>query len=170
MVFRRGRSLSPISKIKHVIDTEGVLTAATQVGIPIADTVIVPNATFAPVEVPLGDTINGFYITLFMIGASGVGANGSLAWILYKERSGQAALAPTPNNVGVSTIRNQVIHQEKGLAGSQDGTPMAFKGVVVVPKAYRRAREGDRWFIRILNTDATNDVNFCVQVHYNSYS
>ncbi len=167
--FRR-RSLSPVNSIKHIIDAQGALAAATASGVPISTAVpnLDPN-TFNPVEVRVGGTINAFYLSVFMIGATGTGQDGSLNWLLYKEHAGQAAQAPDPSNAGTSMIRNQIIHQEKGLAGSADGTPMVFKGVIVIPKGMRRMREGDQWFVRLVNTDAANNVNFCVQSIYKSF-
>ncbi len=148
---------------------EGVLSAGTASNVPIGDTVNVPSTSFNPVENILGSTVNGFFLSVFMIGATGSGQSGSLNWLIYKERTGQGPDAPNPAAAGDSPLRNQIIHQEKGLAGSADGTPMAFKGVVGVPRVYRRFREGDRWFIRLSNTDTVNDVNFCVRAIYNSY-
>ncbi len=166
---RMGSSIRPVNSIKHIIDAEGALSAATASGVPLAVTVPTFSATFKPGDIRIGGKINGFYISVFMIGTGASGQQGSLNWILYKEHAGQAAIAPTPNNVGISEIRNQVIHQEKGLAGSEDGSPMIFKGVIAIPRGMRRMREGDTWFIRLLNTDAVNDVNFCVQSIFKSY-
>ncbi len=166
---RRSSSIHPVNSVKHIVDAEGQLAAATASGIPIAVTVDALTTPFKPGDIRIGGKINGFYISVFMIGSGAGGQQGSLNWILYKEHAGQAAVAPTPSAAGTSEIRNQIIHQEKGLAGSEDGSPMIFKGVIAVPRGMRRMREGDSWFIRLLNTDATNNVNFCVQSIYKSF-
>jgi len=167
--FRRGSSLSPINSVKHIIDTEGAMSGAAQASVPLATTVESLSTPFNAGEVLLGSKINAFYITFFSIGATGSGQTGSINWILWKQHAGQSAVSPNPSGAGDSEVRNQIIHQEKGLAGSADGTPMAFKGVIVVPRGMRRMRSGDIWFIRFVNTDGTNDVNFCVQSIYKSF-
>ncbi len=162
------KSLHPVNSIKHIIDSEGTLTAAGGSFIPIA--VAVPNVdttVFKPGDIRTGAKVNAFFLSVFMIGATGTGQTGSLNWIVQKLHEGQTA--DNPGLTGTSKIRNQIIHEEKGLAGSADGTPMAFKGVVVVPRGMRRMAEGDQWFVSLRSTDATNDVNFCVKAIYKSF-
>ncbi len=105
-----------------------------------------------------------------MIGDGGAGqGSGSLDWYIWKEHAGQGAAPADPGSTGTSELRNQIIHEEKGLAGSGDGTPMAFKGVIMVPRGMRRMREGDVWNIRLKNNSATGDVNICTKAIYKSY-
>ncbi len=164
---RFGRSLQPINSIKHIIDTEGALTGGGSSSVEIA--IAVPNVgtSFVANQVRVGAKVNGFFLSVFAIGATGSGQTGSINWFIMKLHSGQTS--PTPGGTGTSDMRNQIIHEEKGLAGSADGTPMAFKGVVVVPRGMRRMREGDRFLIKLVSTDATNDVNFCVKAIYKSF-
>ncbi len=155
-----------------MIDSEGVLTGGVESVTPICNAVNVRDDPFKSVQTLVGSTVNALYITLFAIGATGAPVNGSIAWYVAKQRIGQNSSTnfPDPRAVGDSEIRNQVFHQEKGLAGSGDGTAMAFKGVVVVPKIYRRQRAGDQFFIKLVSTDATNDAQFCLQIHYNEFN
>ncbi len=168
MVFRRRSALSPINSVKHIIDSEGELTGANTsfnviaIGVPNVDT-----TTFKPGDIRTGAKINGFFISVFMIGATGTGTDGSLNWILQKTHSGQSGTIPALT--GTSTLRNQIIHEEKGLSGSADGTPMVFKGVIAVPKGMRRMREDDQWLLSLRSTDATNNTKFCIKVIYKSY-
>ncbi len=108
------------------------------------------------------------FISVFVIGATGAPLNGPIDWYIAKEHAGQTNL-PTPGQTGTSTVRNQIIHEEKGLAGSGDGTAMAFKGVVVIPRGMRRFREGDSWRLILRSEDATNDASFCVKAIYKSF-
>ncbi len=168
MVFRR--SIHPVNSIKHVIDSEGALSGGVK-----SDTVVsvaVPNVdpvTFVPGNVRVGATVNGIFLSIFIIGATGAGNTGSINWYIGKRRTGQAGVFPNPGETGVSTVRNQIFHEEKGLAGSADGTPMAFKGVVAIPRSMRRMREGDAIIVSVRGTDATTDYNFCVKAIYKSY-
>ncbi len=134
--------------------------------------VAVPNLdpnTFKPGDVRVGSTVNGFFITVFIIGSTGAPVAGSQNWLLWKEHEGQAGVAPNSTVTGTSKVRNQIIHQEKGLVGSGDGTAMAFKGVIKVPKSMRRMREGDSWAIRLNNNDSGVDTNFCLRAIFKSY-
>ncbi len=169
---RRGSRLgTQIHSIKHVIDSAGVLSGAAISTTPIATAVNAQSAIFNPVEIVLGHTVNGFFLSVFIIGATGAPLNGSIDWYIAKLRGGQTiGDLPAPNNVGISDLRNQIFHQEKGLAGSGDGTPMAFKGVVVVPKSMRRVRSGDQFVIALSSADATNDAEFCIKAIYKSFS
>ncbi len=167
---RRFRSKSPINSIKHIIDSTSQSTPGLNINVPIANAVANTGTTFNPVEVRVGATINAFFLSVFMIGSGGAGqGSGSLDWYIWKEHAGQAASVPDPGSTGVSEIRNQIIHEEKGLAGSGDGTPMAFKGVIMIPRGMRRMREGDVWNVRLKNNSATGDVNLCVKAIYKSY-
>ncbi len=170
MVFRRTRSnrLGTIVKsFKHIIDVSGSSTDVNTT-IPLStgiDVVADPNN-----EAPTGSQINGIYISLFVIGASGAPLNGPIDWYLAKSRSGQnvATAFPTPGATGGSNVRNQILHEEKGLSGSGDGTPMVFKGVIAIPKSMRRVREGDFYFI--LLKSATGDTNsFCCKAIYKHF-
>ncbi len=169
MPFRRRSARSPVNSIKHILDVEGVVTGGIGTLAPIA--VAVPNVdtgTFKPGDIRVGGTINGFFISLFAIGTSSAAVNGAIDWFLIKLHDQQTA--PSPAQTGVSMIRNQIVHEEKGLVGSGDGTAMVFKGVVAVPKGMRRMREGDQWLIslRAANQGA-NDVQFCIKSIYKSY-
>ncbi len=168
VVFRR-RSMAPINSIKHIIDSEGALAAGAQSIVDLAKTVPSLSVPFVPNEVELGAKINAFFLSVFLIGQTGAPVTGSLNWLIWKQRTGQSASSPTPGNTGISQVRNQIIHEEKGLSGSGDGTAMAFKGVIVVPRGMRRMREGDLWKIALL--DSTSEtVSFCVKAIYKSFS
>ncbi len=173
MPFRRGSRMgTQIHSLKHVIDVEGALSGGVASVVPLTQSVQSRATPFEPVEMINGETINAFFLSIFMIGATGSGQNGSINWYIAKARSGQSTVTdfPDPAVTGGSNVRNQIFHEEKGLAGSADGTPMAFKGVVVVPRSMRRFRDGDQFIIKLRSTDITNDVNFCVKAIYKSFS
>ncbi len=164
--FRRGQ----IHSIKHIVDADGTLDmVGTTVGIPIGTTVDAPSAVFNPAEVTLGETVKAIFLSIFVIGASGAGIGAPINWYIIKLRAGQTQV--NPGETGVSQIRNQIFHEEKGMAGSIDGTPMAFKGVVRVPPGMQRMRSGDVFQIAFnLESTASGDANFCVKAIYKSFS
>ncbi len=169
---RRNRLGSQIHSFKHVIDSDGALTGG---GASVTTLATVVNARSDPIvitECEVGDTVNGIFLSVFAIGAGGQGLSSSINWYVAKARANQNPVSdfPNPQAVGSSPVRNQIFHQEKGLAGSADGTPMAFKGVIVVPKGMRRMRDGDSIFVKINSLDATNDATFCIRAIYKSFS
>ncbi len=174
VVFRRrGSRLGTIvHSTKHIIDTEGALTAGSTSFTPISTVVESLSSPFNPTEVELGSTINGIFLSIFMLGASGSGLNGSLNWYIVKLRATQTTGSgfPQPGVTGTSDVRSQIFHEEKGLAGSADGTPMAFKGVIVIPKGMRRQRQGDQFVLALRNSDVTNDANFCIKAIYKTFT
>ncbi len=122
-----------------------------------------------PSEVMVGAKINGFFISYFLIGGTGAPVGGSQNWYIAQRHSEQSnASFPDPGETGTSLLRNQIIHEEKGLVGSGDGTAMAFKGVIVVPRGMRRMREGDDWLL-VAKNNSTDSVNFCLKSIYKSF-
>ncbi len=170
MPYRRMFSKRPINSQKHVLDVEGALSGGTKSVSTVLLGVAAPSNPFVPGDVPFGSRVSSLFLSIFMIGASGSGQDGSLNWYIAKLRNGQSSGEfPNPGETGVSQVRNQIFHEEKGLAGSADGTPMAFKGVVRVPPSMQRVREGDQLHIVLRSTDITNNVNFCIKAIYKSY-
>ncbi len=168
--FGRAFAKRPINSIKHIEETEGSTAGDTDVNIPILDGVAAPPDPFSPGKVVVGSRVSSFFLTVFIIGSSGSPVTGSINWYVGCRRGGQSlADFPTPSVTGVSLVRNQIIHEEKGLSGSGDGTPMAFKGVILIPRIYQRIREGDAWFLRLRVTGGTNNVTFCQKAIYKSY-
>ncbi len=170
--FRGSRLGTQVHSVKHVLDTNGVLAAGAKTIVPLSKVVNARTEPFDPVELVVGENVNGIYLTVYALGASGAGQDGSINWYFAKARTGQDTTAdfPTAGLTGTSEIRSQILHQEKGIAGSADGTPMVFKGVIVIPRGMRRQRAGDQYFVSLFNTDATNNVNFCLQAIYKSFS
>ncbi len=168
MVFRRGMSARPINRTKNIIDVQGAVSGGSTSVQTIATTVDTPTSPFKPGDITVGGKINGFYVSIFVIGSTGAPLSGPINWYLWKQHAGQAATQPTPGQTGTSELRNQIIHEEKGLSGSGDGTPMVFKGVIAVPKGMRRMRSGDEWQIA-LNSDIADTNNFCTKVIYNAF-
>ncbi len=170
MPFHRRTSLVPVNSIKHIIDTVGTSTGAALSITPIADAVAARSAVFNPVEVLVGRKINAFFLSVFFIGPTGSPVSGSINWYIAKLHAGQSALTPQPGATGTSELRNQIIHEEKGLVGSGDGTAMAFKGVIVIPKGMRRMREGDQWvFVNRMQGGTQDDTQFCFKSIHKSF-
>ncbi len=169
---RRGRmGLHPVISTKHVVDTAGELASGARSTVTIALEKPVRSSPFNPAEVVLASHVKNIFLSIFIIGATGAPLNGAIDWYIAKRRSGQTKSAdfPDPGETGISDIRNQIFHEEKGLAGSGDGTPMAFKGVIKVPEHMRRTRSNDEFFILLKSVDPTNNATFCVKAIYKEF-
>ncbi len=172
MVFRRRSNKGMvINSLKHIVDSEGGLPGGgANSNTPIATAVDVASSPFNPGDCVIGSKLTSFFLSIFIIGDSGGGVAGSQNWALTKIYQGQtAADIPAANNLGPNGIRNQIIHTEKGLVGSADGTAMAFKGVIKVPKGFQTMRQGDQWIVSIFNADAMAQTNFCIRAIFKSY-
>ncbi len=159
----------PINSIKSVVDSSGVLVAATSSVNDVAVGVNQRAATTVPNEVLNGSTINAIYLSVYIIGESGA-SSGIVNWILFKNPANLMAGGdlPIPGNTGVSANRRFIFHEEKGLYATQDGTPMVFKGWIKIPPRFRRMGDDDRWQV-ILRTQPGDTAAFCVQAIYKSY-
>ncbi len=169
VVFRRGRK-AIIHSVKHVVDVEGTLTGGSKSVAPLLNTVAVLPSPFNPNVVQTGETVNAMFITVYAIGSAAGGLTGAINWFIWKLHEGQVSVEPTPGSTGDSMVRNQIFHEEKGLSGSEDGTPMVFKGVIMIPKGMRRMREGDEIRLVLNTTQPVDDVLFCVKAIYKSFS
>ncbi len=156
----------PVNSFKHVIDTTGSLVAGTVSTNPI---MTAGNArdSATPVLVAVGSKVTSFYVSVFILGNTG-SDSGLVDWYLWRNARGQTVggNTPDPGTTGTSDVRNFIIHEEKGLAATQDGTPMVFKGVIRIPKHMQRLALNDQWQIRILSDFAAT---FCIKVIYKDY-
>ncbi len=169
MVFRRAMALRPVVSTKHVVDNLGGLSSTAN-NINFATTVTSRSAgAFNPSEVVLGSSVKWFYVSVFIIGSTGAPLSGPIDWYIAKARDGQITTSfPDPGQTGNDDKRNQIIHEEKGLSGSGDGTPMVFKGVIKIPRGMQRARNGDIWTMRMI-ASGSDAPNFCVKIIYKEY-
>ncbi len=162
--------MNPIQSVKHVVDSSGALTNTASVT-TLLKTVPVTSTTFDPIEVQTGEKVNGLFLSFYAIGSTGAPLAGPIDWYIAKSHTGQfpVSIFPDPGATGLSTVRNQIFHEEKGLSGSGDGTPMVFKGVIAIPRGMRRMRQDDNIFIKAIVT-GSDVVNFCIKAIYKSYS
>ncbi len=163
----RSMSLRPIHRIKHVIDSEGALTAGAQsnTSIIIADDNPVLGS---PTQVETGAKVNGIYLHVEVSHTSGTGRP-NMYMMVYKN-PGNNITAPAANAVGIDDNKRFVIHQEmimlSGDAGNGLPRPI-FNGVIVIPKGFRRFGPNDRLFVSLLSPTVVGD--FCFQCHYKEF-
>ncbi len=90
-------------------------------------------------------------------GSVGGGSLGSIHWYIGVARAGQDLTAgtgdfPSPAALVGSLVRNQILQSYQKVLGSEDGNTYHFDRWIKIPKIYRRVREGDVIFVKILNS------------------
>ncbi len=170
MVFRRTNrnqnSLRPVNRIKHVIDVQGATVAGTQSNNLIS--VGVDNPVQATTtDCAIGSKVNGFFIVAEVYATTSV----SLAncyFGLFKNVGGNLTNPPL-NLVGINDNKRYMIHQEMVMLQKQDDSNprTLFKGVIAVPRGYRRIGPQDQWVVSFLAPGV--NIDFCFQVHYKEF-
>ncbi len=171
MVFRsrsrRGASLRPVNRIKHVFDQ--------QFAVPIggANTVIeVIKTVDAPVlanvsECETGSTVNGIFLNVEALPTSEAALSNLYCNVM--KNPGNNLTEPQANTVGSSDEKRFVIHQEMVMGSdSVNANPRTvFKGVIAIPRNYRRNAPNDRLKVIFFSPGIT--WNVCVQAHYKEF-
>ncbi len=167
MGFRnRGMALRPVHRIKHVVDIQNGLTAGT------VATENVINAKDAPVlantiEVETGSKVNGIFLIVEVLATSSAGLPN--CYLTVAKNPGGNLTLPAPNVVGASDNKRFVIHQEMVMLQGQSGSNprTLFKGVVVIPRGYRRFGPNDFLTLKILAPGV--NLSYCIQAHYKEF-
>ncbi len=118
-------------------------------------------------EVTVGSTINGIFISC-EIASNSSGALPNAYFMIVKNPGGNLTF-PNANVVGGDDNKRYVMHQEMVmLQQAANGNPRTlFKGVVVIPRGYRRMAIGDLIQIMIFTPGVNIDV--CIQSHYKEF-
>ncbi len=172
MVARFRRALSPIHRIKHVVDIQQALPVNTQLPVTIAvsdDTPTLGNVA----ECLTGSTINGIFATVEVVGTESATGKTPNVYIFFAKNVGNNLTFANGNMIGSDDNKRFVIHQEmvmlQGSAGD-DGVPRnVFKGVIVIPKGYRRNGPGDQWKMYMFTPSTGIALNICAQFHYKEF-
>lgn len=171
------RNLHPVIATKNVNETSGILAASTDT-VLLNLTSTVNSATLAATNsVERGSSVNGFFLSLFFYTEGGEVANEVplVDWYLIKNPGGNfsafsATELPTPGAQGSHDNKRYIFHTEKGLSGGGDaslaGVPMVFKGVIGIPKGFRKHNANDQISLIARANFATK---FCVQTIYRWY-
>ncbi len=171
VVFRRRMNMAvrPIHRIKHVVDSSGQLAAATQIFIPVIQTVdnpVLANTT----ECETGSKVNGIFLNVEIASneAFDSGAIPQVYLAVLKNNAGDITTF-NPTTTGDDDRKRFIIHQEMAMINNTiGGNPRSlFKGVIVIPKGFRRNGPADKLDI-ILQSTALNIV-FCIQCIYKEF-
>ncbi len=165
----RGMAMRPITRIKHVVDKSGTLTAASTVTeniIVVKDAPALANTT----ECETSSKINGIYLKVEVASneALDTGAIPNVYMSIVKNPGGNLTL-PAPNLVGPNDNKRFVFHQEMILINNTiGGNPrILFNGVIAIPKGYRRNGPNDTIGVMILSPQI--NIAYCLQAHYKEF-
>ncbi len=164
--FRSSLQLRPIHRIKHVVDKQ----AATVAGTPDNTTLI--ESVDAPIlanrqEVETGSTVNGIFLSVEIVATSSAALPNAYL-VVFKNPGGNLAV-PAANAVGSNDNKKYVIHQEMIMLQKQTGSNprTLFKGIIKIPKVYKRFAINDLLQLTILTPGITSDL--CLQCHYKEF-
>lgn len=162
----RGLRLRPVNRIKHVVDSQfGISAGGTQTTTVIQASDTPDLATVS--EVQTGATVNGIFLVVECYARTDAAlANVYLA--IFKNPGGNLT-NPSANQIGISDDKRFVIHQEMVMIQrAVNGNPRTvFKGVIVLPRGYRRFGPND--LLNVIMKSPGVDVDACLQVHYKEF-
>ncbi len=118
-------------------------------------------------QVETGSTVNGIFL-IVEINATTSGALANAYLSIFKNPGGNLTIPP-PNLIGGNDNKKYVIHQEMVMLQQQSGSNprTLFKGVIVIPRGYRRFAINDTLVISIVAPGV--NLNVCFQCHYKEY-
>ncbi len=164
---RRGSSIRPVHRIKHVVDFQ----AAVSLGVQSNNTLIIAKdapALANTADVETGSKVNGIYLHVEVVntGVTGVLAN---AYLMVFKNPGGNLTFPNANVVGANDNKKYVIHQEMVMLQMVDNSNprTLFNGVIVIPRGYRRFGPNDSLHFQIFSPGI--ELTFCVQCHYKEF-
>ncbi len=158
--------LRPVQSVKHIVDQQGGLL----VGVVEQKNLIL--AKDAPVlagttDVETGATVSSIFLNV-QIASSATGALANVYLAVSKNPGGNLATID-PQTVGSNDNKKFVIHQEMIMV-QRDATGIPrtlFKGVIRIPRGYKRFGYNDALKITLKSPGVTMD--YCYQIIYKEF-
>ncbi len=159
-------ALRPINRIKHVVDSQGAVGIGTPVIVDLIDTTDTPTIAVSD-ACETGSKVNGVYIVCEAYGTTAA-ALSNFYFMVFKNPGNELTM-PNGNIIGTDDKKRYVIHQEMVMLQKEvAGIPRTiFKGVIAIPRGYRRNGPNDRLSVQLF-TPGVN-VDYCLQCHYKEY-
>lgn len=174
MPYRRAMALRPVRGIKHIVDTNGTISAA---GVSVNDVIVTVDTPSLATsnECASGSTVNALFLRVDVVPVIAAGGVDNIYLTVYKNPGGDLT-GPNPSAVGVSDDRRRVIHQEMAMLGNgvDQGSNISrilFKGVVLIPRGLKRNGLQDKLQVSISHRlgEATQTTRFCLQCIYKEF-
>ena len=168
----RFSSIRPVQRIKHVVDA--------QISVPVnlkIDNVLV-EAKDTPTlgdktSVITGSKINGIFLTVEGVTSEGGAGKTPNFYLTIWKNPGNNLSMSAGNLIGTDDNKRYVIHQEMVMlqpSTADEGVPRnIFKGVIVIPKGYRRFGPNDRLIAQYFIPSTGVACQVCLQAHYKEF-
>ncbi len=170
----RGLSLRPVTRIKHVVDTNGGISGAAASTTDVIFAVDDPPST-TPNRCAVTSIVRSIYLRVEVIQKVAAGGVDNIYMYVIKNPADDINL-PAVDKVGEVDVRKFVIHQEMLMTGTVLTAASAipktlFKGVIKIPKNYQRNGISDKLQVVIghRSGEATQQSNFCLQCIYQEF-
>ena len=171
-------SLRPINSLKHIIETNGSVSAGTKSTNDIVVADANPDPEVSPTKVTIGSKVNAIYLRVEVIGRISAGGVDNIYMVVFKNPGGDIVLGDL-DSLGINRNRKWVIHQEMIMLtpiatdlASAFGFPRTFfKGVIVIPPKMRRFGIDDKLQVVLQHRggEATQTTEFCLECIYKEF-
>ncbi len=178
MVMRRqALRLRPVSSLKHIVDTTGAIIGAAQSVTDVIDTVQSP-ALGQPNQCSEGSTVSAIYLRVEAVVAVGASNIDNIYMAVFKNPANNLTLPPNVAALGSYDAKRYVIHQEMVMLGQPGGNPgsaniarTVFKGVIKLPRSFKRNGYDDKLQVLLQHTvgESTQDTSFCLECIYKEF-
>ncbi len=169
--YRSSMALRPVHRIKHVVDAEGTVDDTPVVVVDLIATVDAPVIT-SPTQNETGSKVNGVYLHLEALHASGTGRPNMYMAIIKNPAAGIGVGDIDITQAGISDFKKYVIHQEMimGSGDAGNGLPrVVFNGVIKIPKGYLRNGPRDKLQMWLITGNTGVVFDWCMQCHYKEF-
>ncbi len=177
MSYRRNRGLGlrPVNSLKHIVETNGTISAAVVSATDVINTVSLPVDTVTN-NVKVGSTVHSIYLRVEVIGVIAAGGVDNIYMAVYKN-PGASITPPNIDAAGTTEKRKYFIHQEMLMltpfvAAGTSGFPRTlFKGVIKIPRGYKRNGVDDKLQVLLQHRtgEATQTTRFCIECIYKEF-
>ncbi len=168
MPFRQRYRNQPGATFKHVVDSQlGIVGAAAPTIVNLVKAEDNPVGAANPEQVNIGSHVNGIFLNV-QVAATGTAALANIYFFVAGNPGGLVPNASYPNGnvVGTSDLRKMVFHQEM-IMTEKNTTAISrtmFRGVIGIPKKFRRLGIRDKIIISFFTPGVNFDV--CFQAIY----
>ncbi len=169
---RRALRLRPVNSVKHIVETNGLVTAALQSVTDVINTVDAPIFTNT-VNNHVGSNVRAIYLRVEVAGRTAAGGIPNIYMAVMKNPANEISI-PNLDVIGGTDKRKFFIHQEMIMLNAlSDGSfpRTMFKGVILIPRHYQRNGIDDKLQVILQHRsgEATQSTDFCIECIYKEF-
>jgi len=164
--------LRPVKSYKHVVDASGTIsdTNSTVDLIIALDNPVLSNVN----GVQTASTVSAIFLNVQVGTRVPFGGTPRVYFIVFKN-PGANLIVPDPTATGANDNKKFVIHQEMMMVnnfpvgGASIFPRTMFKGVIRIPRSYKRQGVNDRLQLILKTPDVTGLADWCIQCIYKEF-